>query len=491
MTPGDSVPLPSSAGNLCLDLVRFSFVVAGVVWMLSPASLRAGDKPQKATGNPVEKLPISFYKDVKPILQKRCSGCHQPAKQGGKLDVTTFESLLSGGRKGAALVSGKPQESILLQLITGEMKPQMPKGEPPLPQDEVSLLERWISEGAKDDTPATAKLIFHSDKPPVYIVPPVVSALAYSPDGTLLAVAGYHEVTLHKSDGSELLGRLVGLSDRLETLVFSPDGKILAAVGGSPGSLGEVQLWDPAEKKLLRSAAVSFDNAYGASFSDDGKLLAFGCTDKSAQILSVEDGKVLRRIDQHEDWVFGTGFSKDRKHLITCSRDRTLKLIEADTGSFIDNITSITPGVLGGPLYALARHPTEDKFLTGGEDGIPKLYKIVRTAARQIGDDNNLLMSYDRVPSVITCLAISNDGKRFAVGSIHGDLRVHEIDSGKRLLEAKAPGAVYTVKFHPGGAQLAAGGFDGKVRIYDTGTGNVLKEFVPVPLGAPEVVRSF
>ena len=100
-------------------------------------------------------------------------------------------------------------------------------------------------------------------------------------------------------------------------------------------------------------------------------------------------------------------------------------------------------------------------------------------------------MSYDRVPSVITCLAISNDGKRFAVGSIHGDLRVHEIDSGKRLLEAKAPGAVYTVKFHPGGAQLAAGGFDGKVRIYDTGTGNVLKEFVPVPLGAPEVVRSF
>jgi WD40 repeat protein len=465
-----------------------------MVWMLTSAALMADDKPPSKPGDPAVKAPVSFHKEIKPLLQKRCSGCHQPAKQGGKLDLTTFESFQSGGRKGATFVAGKPQESLFLQLITGELKPQMPKGDPPLPPDEVALLERWVAEGAKDDTPPTAKLIFHSDKPPVYSVPPAVSALAYSPDGSVLAVAGYHEVTLHKPDGSERLARLVGLSDRLETLVFSPDGKILAAVGGSPGRLGEVQLWDPVEKKLLRSVSVSFDNAYGASFSDDGKLLAFGCTDKSAQILSVEEGKVIRRIDQHEDWVFGTGFSKDRKHLITCSRDRTMKLIESDTGSFVDNLTSITPGVLGGSLYALARHPAEDKFLTGGEDGIPKLYKIVRTAARQIGDDNNLLMAYDRVPGVITCLAITSDGKRFAAGSVHGDLRIHELDSGKRIAEAKAPCAFYTVKFHPGGGQVAGGGFDGKVRIYDAATGSLLKEFVPVPLGTSptrEAVRSF
>jgi WD40 repeat protein len=236
---------------------------------------------------------------------------------------------------------------------------------------------------------------------------------------------------------------------------------------------------------------VGFDSLYGAAFSDDGKLLAFGSTDKSAQILSVEEGKVVRRIDQHEDWVFGTAFSKDRKNLITASRDRALKLIEAETGSFVDNITSITPGVLGGPLFALARHPVEDKFLTGGEDGIPKLYKIVRTAARQIGDDNNLLKAYDKVPGVITCLTVSADGKRFAVGSVHGEIRVHDLESGAVVASIVVSNAIYTVKFSPDGARLAAGGFDGKVRIYETATGKLEKEFLPVPLGPQEVAREF
>ncbi len=466
-----------------------------LIWLASSGagsgSAVAGDDVRRTKpGDVVEKAPVSFYKDLKPILQRRCQGCHQPAKQGGKLDLTTFEAVQAGGRKGAEVVAGKPEESLLVLVLTGDEKPQMPKGEPPLAPEEIDLFRRWIAEGAKDDTPATAKVAFDLSKPPVYRVPPVVSALAFSPDGTILAAAGYHEVTLHKSDGSERLARLVGLSDRLESLAFSPDGSILAAAGGSPGRLGEVQIWSVAERKLLRSTAVGFDSLYGASFSDDGKRLVFGTTDKSVQVFSVEEGRVLKRIDQHEDWVFGCGFSKDGKQLITASRDRTLKLIEADTGSFIDNITSITPGVLGGPLYTLSRHPADDKFLTGGDDGVPKLYKTVRTAARQIGDDNNLLMAYEKLPGVITCSAFSVDGKRFAVGSIHGELRVHETDTGKRIAEVKVPGALYTVKFHPGGARVAAGGFDGKVRIFDTATGNLEKEFIPVPIGPPETVIS-
>ena len=85
----------------------------------------------------------------------------------------------------------------------------------------------------------------------------------------LLAVAGFHEVLLHKGDGSGLVARLVGLSERVQSVAFSPDGKWLAAAGGSPGRFGEVQLWDVGTRKLKLSIPVTFDTLYGAVETED------------------------------------------------------------------------------------------------------------------------------------------------------------------------------------------------------------------------------
>ena len=60
-------------------------------------------------------------------------------------------------------------------------------------------------------------------------LPPVITSIDYSPDGKLLAVAGFHEVLLHKADGSGLKARLVGLSERIESVRFSPDGTLFAS----------------------------------------------------------------------------------------------------------------------------------------------------------------------------------------------------------------------------------------------------------------------
>ena len=45
------------------------------------------------------------------------------------------------------------------------------------------------------------------------------------------------------------MARLVGLSERIQSLAFSPDGKYLAVTGGSPGRFGEVQVWDVAKRQ--------------------------------------------------------------------------------------------------------------------------------------------------------------------------------------------------------------------------------------------------
>ena len=119
------------------------------------------------------------------------------------------------------------------------------------------------------------------DHPPDYTRPPVIPASTSRPTGQLLAVAGFHEVLLWKADGSELVGRLVGLSERIESVGFSPDGKKLAVTGGRPARMGEVQVWDVAKRKLALSVPVTFDTVYGASWSPDGTKIAFGCADNT------------------------------------------------------------------------------------------------------------------------------------------------------------------------------------------------------------------
>ena len=163
----------------------------------------------------------------------------------------------------------------------------MPKGKnaKPLHETEIALLRRWITQGAKDDSPVGLVSGYTMDNPPEYVMPPVVTSMDFSPDGKLLAVTGFHEALIHKADGSGLLARLVGLSERIESVCFSPDGKKLGITGGKPGRMGEVQIWDVRNKKLELSKAVTFDTLYGGSWSPDGKYFAFGAADTSIRVI--------------------------------------------------------------------------------------------------------------------------------------------------------------------------------------------------------------
>ncbi|MEQ9071562.1 MAG: c-type cytochrome domain-containing protein, partial [Gimesia chilikensis] len=191
--------------------------------------------------------------------------------------------LLKGGEsESAAIVPGKPEESYLVKLITPEgNEAEMPKAKTPLAQEQITLIRTWIQQGAMNDSPAKVEYRFNKENPPTYSAPPVITSLDYSPDGKLLAVAGFHEVLLHKAEGDQIVGRLIGKSQRIESVTFSPDGKFLAVTGGTPAERGEIQIWDVAQQSLVKSIPITYDTIYGASWSPDGKLLAFGCSDNT------------------------------------------------------------------------------------------------------------------------------------------------------------------------------------------------------------------
>lgn len=426
--------------------------------------------------------PVSYHDHILPILKRNCQGCHNPSDADGDFILTTYAGMMAGGSDGLAIVPGAPDESLLVEAITGD-DPWMPKIGDPLTIEEIALFRRWIEEGATDDTPAVEDKI-SALQPPVYTAAPVVSALAYSPDGATLAVSGFREILLHKSDGSKLLARLVGESHRIESLAYSADGSVLTASGGSPAQFGEVQIWDAKTNNLIRAVRTTFDTVYGVSVSPDAGLLAIGCGDETARVISVADGQELIKFENHGDWVFGTAFSVDGTHVVTAGRDGALKLIRAEDGAFVDDINASNKGY--GGVNCIVRHPTADQILSAGSDRVPRLYRIFRETRRDVGNtDFNLIRAFEAQPGPVNAVAFSPDASLIAVGSATGAARVYNVQDGTRVadLEGDKVG-VFALAFHPDGKQLAVAGFDGQVRLFDVASGDLVTEFTPVPITA-------
>lgn len=417
----------------------------------------------------------SYFRDIRPILQRSCQGCHQPNQKSGDLDLTTFSGLAAGGKKG-------PAQKTLVAYVTGEMKPQMPLGQPPLPPEQIALMRDWVTAGAKDDTPASAA---PSDKPISYSQAPVLTALTFSPDGSTLAVSAYREVLLIPTAGTTPAKRLSGLSEKIHGIAFSSDGKKLIATGGTPARFGEVQIWDVPSAKMLKSVTITGDTIFGGALSPDGKLIAVGCTDNTMRLLDSESGKELHKMGSHENWVLAAVFGKDSRRVVTVGRDRAAKLTDTATGQFLENVN-----LLRGELTAVARHPSKEIVVIGGEDRYPYVYLMDRGRNMKIADDSTLVRKIDRQAGAIFALAWSPDGSKIAVAGAAPQVNIYDAETGKLIAAATGHQAgIYTLAWSPDSATLATGGFDGKVRFYEAGSGKLTREFVPVPLETSSLER--
>jgi Tol biopolymer transport system component len=438
------------------------------------------DAPKPAAAGPAPG-PVSFMKDVAPILVQNCIACHNPKKSESKYTMTTFAQLAKGGQQGdgITLEPGDPDASFLVELIRPDGSPRMPYKQDPLPADKVAVIERWVKEGAKydggeptEDWPAVLRKNTPVVIPEAYPVAVAITALAFSPDNTAIAASGYHEITLWKTADGALDRRLRGLAERVYEVAFSPDGKWMATASGDPGQFGSVKLWlaEPnGGGKPVRDLLESNDCVFAAAFSPDSKLLAAAGADRAIRIWEVDSGKELAVIEDHADWILDVAFSPDGKRLVSASRDKTSKVFDVAKKESIVTF----PGH-AQTVYTASFHPDGKRVFSGGEDNLIRIW----------GPDNDGKQSgqIGGFGGPVFRLQFTPDGKELlACGS---DKTVRVFNAGTNAAVRSLAGHadwIYSFAISPDSKTVASGSWDGEVRLWNLADGKLDKTIVAAP----------
>jgi WD40 repeat protein len=154
-----------------------------------------------------------------------------------------------------------------------------------------------------------------------------VLALSFAPDGRMLAGGGRdHTVRLWEVASGEERGVLAGHARSVMALAFAPDGRVLAAVDRS----GVVKLWDVAARRERATLVASqdkgaFEEVTAVAFAPDGRMLAVA-VDQAVQLWEVASGRRVASLEGHEGKVQCLAYSPDGTLLASGGHDRTVRL---------------------------------------------------------------------------------------------------------------------------------------------------------------------
>jgi mono/diheme cytochrome c family protein len=417
--------------------------------------------------------PVSFQRDLAPRFQRQCAACHDARKAKGRYRLDTFERLLQPGRSGnPPIVAGAPERSSLLTLLrAADPADRMPQDADPWTPAEIAQVEQWIREGATFDGPDPQALLATLGGPLEYPAPPEhypralpVSALAFAPSGSRLAVGGYHEVLLFDGLTGERRERWAGLPERIAGIAWTPDGTRLAVAGGTPGRSGEVVLIEAETGKRLHTLARGADLFLAVACSPDGSRLLAGGTDNAVWSFQLPEGQRQWSLAHHADWVTSLAWSADGARFVTGSRDRTARVCEGGSGNAIASHTEH-----GAPVLAVAFSPDGGQVWSGGRDRKLRLWDATNSESRRslegfaeevarvvvtpthvvaAGADGRLQRAPVKDPSRVTVLceagpawvglSVSTNQSLVAAGSVRGEVQVWKLDETQPFLRFPA-----------------------------------------------------
>ncbi len=208
-------------------------------------------------------------------------------------------------------------------------------------------------------------------------------------------------------------------ADRINALAFSPDGTLLATGGGEPSRSGELKLWKlPEGTPALDLGALHSDAVTAVAFSPRGDRLASAGADRFARITGLQTNAARFNLEGHTHHVIGVAWSPDGGVLATAGAEGTVKLWNPRTGERRKNVDGFGKEVTGLQPGGQAL-----RFVAMSGTGKGRVFKADGEAVRDLAS----------VPDYLQALAVSRDGRRVVGGDDRGIVRVWDAESGQLL----------------------------------------------------------
>ena len=343
---------------------------------------------------------------------------------------------------------------------------QSPEGKLSLPNYLIPVLKKKQSLNVivlPDSSPIAKKsqlesLIGHSDW---------IRSLAFSPDSkTLLSSSNDKTVRLWDMETGQLLHLLTGHQDRVKCVGISPNGQLLLSCSAD----GQVRAW---EKKLLThkktgdshyivkasSRTITIGNVLPISPNPQRPIFATGAEHGKVSIWNLETGQWQRTIQAHSSPILSLAFSADGQWLASGSQNHTIKLWDLDDPS--EQYRYVIGNAHYNDILSLAISTQYQTLVSGGSDRTIKLWDLATGEKRS---PKHILEGH---AGRVWCVAVSPDGSKIASASADFTMKLWSIKTGELLQTLTGHlGEVRSVAFSPDGKLLASGGDDLEIKLW-------------------------